>query len=84
MERKCTIIYILLSLKIALQILILDLSYTFVHATPSRRQEDFIKSHVLAFEFYEGVPKILVPDNLKSAVISNNKKGIVLNESFKA
>lgn len=56
--------------------------YTFVHATPSQKQEDFIKSHVLAFEFYEGVPKIMVPDNLKSAVISNNKKGIVINESY--
>lgn len=33
-----------------------------------------------AFEFYEGIPKILVPDNLKSAIISNNKKGIVFNE----
>lgn len=56
--------------------------YTFVHATASQKQEDFIKSHVLSFEFYEGVPKILVPDNLKSAVISNTKKGIVLNESY--
>ena len=56
--------------------------YTFVHATPSQKQEDFIKSHVLAFEFYEGVPKIMVPDNLKSAIISNNKKGIVVNESY--
>ena len=56
--------------------------YTFVHATASQKQEDFIKSHVEAFEFYEGVPKILVPDNLKSAVISNNKKGIVLNDSY--
>ena len=37
--------------------------YTFVHATASQRQEDFIKSHVEALEFYEGVPKILVPDN---------------------
>ena len=56
--------------------------YTFVHATASQKQEDFIKSHVEAFEFYEGVPKILIPDNLKSAVISNNKKGIVLNDSY--
>lgn len=56
--------------------------YTFVHATASQKQEDFIKSHIQAFEFYEGVPKILVPDNLKSAVISNTKKGIVLNESY--
>lgn len=56
--------------------------YTYVHATPSQKQEDFIKSHVSAFEFYEGVPKILVPDNLKSAIISNNKKGIVFNDNY--
>ena len=28
--------------------------YTFVHATSSQKQEDFIKSHVLSFEFYDG------------------------------
>ncbi len=56
--------------------------YTFVHATASQKQEDFIKSHIQAFEFYEEVPKILVPDNLKSAVISNTKKSIVLNDSY--
>jgi len=54
----------------------------FVHATPSQKQEYFIKSHILAFEFYEGVAKVMVPDNLKSAIISNNKKGIVVNESY--
>jgi transposase len=54
----------------------------FVHATPSQKKEYFIKSHILAYEFYEGVPKVMVPDNLKSAIISNNKKGIVVNESY--
>ncbi len=54
----------------------------FVHATPSQKKEYFIKSHILAYEFYGGVPKVNVPDNLKSAVISNNKKGIVINESY--
>ncbi len=58
--------------------------YTYVDATPSQKQEYFIKSHTKAFNFFGGVPKILVPDNLKSAVISNNKDGIVLNESYKA
>ena len=56
--------------------------YTFVHATPSQKKEDFILSHVLAYEFFGGVPKINVPDNLKSAIISNNKNGIVINESY--
>ncbi len=49
---------------------------------PKPNVEDFIRSHVTAFEFYEGIPKILVPDNLKSAIISNNKKGIVFNENY--
>lgn len=56
--------------------------YTFVHATASQKQEDFILSHVLAYEFFGGVPKINVPDNLKSAVISHSKKGVVINESY--
>ena len=58
--------------------------YTFVHVTPSQKQEDFILSHVLAYEFFGGTPQIVVPDNLKSAIISNNKKGIVVNESYAA
>jgi len=58
--------------------------YTFVHATPSQKQEDFILSHVLAYEFFGATPRIVVPDNLKSAIISNNKNGIVINESYTA
>jgi transposase len=54
----------------------------FVHATPSQKQEYFIKSHILAYEFYGGAPKVNVPDNLKSAIISNNRNGIVVNESY--
>jgi hypothetical protein len=59
--------------------------YTYVDATYSQKQRDFILSHVKAYEFFGGVPKIVVPDNLKSAVIKNNKKdGIVINESYAA
>ena len=59
--------------------------YTFVHATLSQKQEDFILSHALAFEYFGGTPSIVVPDNLKSAIIFNNtKKGIVVNESYAA
>ena len=56
--------------------------YTYLHATYSQKQRDFILSHTLAYEFFGGVPKIVVPDNLKSAVIKNNKDGIVLNNSY--
>ena len=59
--------------------------YTFVHVTPSQRQEDFILSHVLAYEFFGGTPEVVVPDNLKSAIIFNDKKhGLIVNESYAA
>lgn len=56
--------------------------YTFVHAVLSQNTEDFIECHNKAFAFYGGVPNILVPDNLKAAVISNRKGKVVLNESY--
>jgi transposase len=59
--------------------------YTFVHVTHSQKQEDFILSHVLAYEFFGGTPETVVPDNLKSAIIFNNKtQGIAVNESYAA
>lgn len=58
--------------------------YTFVHATASQKQQDFIFSHTLAYTFFGGCPRVVVPDNLKSAIISNNKKGVVVNESYAA
>ncbi len=48
---------------------VLDVSsYTFAEATWSQKIPDWIGSHVRAFNFYGGVPEIVVPDNLKSAV----------------
>lgn len=58
--------------------------YTYIHATYSQKQRDFILSHTHAFDFFGGVPKIVVPDNLKSAVIKNNKNGIIINNSYLA
>ena len=43
-------------------------NYTFAEATLSQELSSWIQSHVHAFEFFGGVPEILVPDNLKSAV----------------
>ena len=43
-------------------------NYSFAEATASQSLPDWIKSHIRAFEFFGGVPQILVPDNLKSGV----------------
>jgi transposase len=41
---------------------------TYVRACRSQQKEDFLQSITLALDYYGGVPKVLVPDNLKSAI----------------
>jgi transposase len=43
-------------------------SLTFAEATLSQQSPDWIGSHIRAFEYWGGVPKALVPDQLKSGV----------------
>src|SRR5947199_6440589 len=43
-------------------------SYTYAEATASQQLADWIASHTRAFAFYGGVPRAVVPDQLKSAV----------------
>jgi transposase len=43
-------------------------NYTFVEATWTQSLPDWISSHVRAFDFFGGVPELIIPDNLKSGV----------------
>jgi len=43
-------------------------NYTYCEATWSQGLPDWIASHMRAFEFFGGVPEVLVPDNLKAGV----------------
>jgi transposase len=56
---------------------------TYVEATWSQGSRDFIHSHIKAFEFIGGVPLMLVPDNLKSAVNIASKYEPVINQSYR-
>lgn len=47
--------------------------YAYVEAGPSQSQECFAESLRHALEYYGGVPQVLVPDNLKSAVSKADK-----------
>jgi transposase len=43
-------------------------NYTFAEATGGQDLRNWIGSHMRAFEYFGGVPEVVVPDNLKSAV----------------
>jgi transposase len=56
--------------------------YTYVEAVRSQALCDWITAHANALHYFGGVPKIMVPDNLKAAVIRNNRQGVKLNASY--
>jgi transposase len=56
--------------------------YTYAEASANQRLESFIDSHVNALEFFEGVPQILIPDNLKSAVTKAHRYDPEINGSY--
>lgn len=57
-------------------------SYTFVEATASQSLRDWIGSHCRAFEFFGGVSKIVVPDNLKSGVTKAHRYDPDINRTY--
>ena len=59
-------------------------SYTFCEATWSQTLPDWIESHCRMFEFFGGVPRVVVHDNLKSAVTNADRWTPVINESYMA
>jgi transposase len=55
---------------------------TYVEAIESQRKENFIQGGENALHYFGGVPRVLVPDNLKSAVHKANKYEAEINSSF--
>lgn len=55
---------------------------TYVQAVPSQRKEDFIAATENALHYYGGVPQVLIPDNLRSAVTKADKYEAEINSTF--
>ena len=57
-------------------------SYTYAEASWSQELPNWISSHLRAFEFFGGVPEIVVPDNLRSGVNRACRYEPDLNRSY--
>lgn len=55
---------------------------TYVEAVESQKKEDFISATQNALHFFGGVPRVLIPDNLKSAVHKPDKYEAEINTAF--
>lgn len=57
-------------------------NYIFCEATWSQKLPDWLGSHARAFTFFGGVPKLIVPDNLKSAVTKACRYDPEINRNY--
>lgn len=57
-------------------------NYTYAEATMTQKVEDFIGSHVRAFEHFGGATKMVVPDQLKSAVTVSCRYEPLMHKSY--
>ncbi len=60
-----------------------DSSYPFVEAFPDETQMSWNQAHIDAFEWYGGLPRILVPDNCKTAVVHSNLYDPQINHAYR-
>ena len=57
--------------------------YGYAEAFPDMKSPNWIEAHVHAYDFFGGVTRILVPDNLKTGVIKNTRAELILNRSYR-
>lgn len=56
--------------------------YAYVEAFLSQNQECWITAHINAYEFFEGVTRILTPDNLKTGVDRVSWYTPIINKTY--
>ena len=56
--------------------------YTYAEACDDMKTENWLNCHVHAFDFFGGVARLLIPDNCKTATLSNTRYDVILNRSY--
>lgn len=57
-------------------------SYPYIEAFFTKEKVNFINAHIHAFNYYNRIPLIVVPDNDKAAVTKVHKYDPIINESY--
>ena len=57
--------------------------YVYAEACSDMAHENWLLCHVHAYRYFGGATRLLIPDNCKTATISNTRYGTVLNRSYR-
>ena len=56
--------------------------YTYAEVCSDMKTENWLLCHVHTFNYFGGVPRLLIPDNCRTAVSKNTRYEMVLNKSY--
>ena len=56
--------------------------YAYVEACEDMKSENWLLCHVHAYEYFGGVTRLLIPDNLKTGVVKNTRYDTIYNKSY--
>lgn len=56
--------------------------YTYAEITADEKLETWLNCHVHAYEYFGGVTRLLIPDNLKTGITKNTRYETVMNRSY--
>jgi len=57
-------------------------SYTFAEVTRDQQMESWLRAHVHAFEYWGGIPALVIPDNTKTGVTKAHRYDPDLNPTY--
>lgn len=56
--------------------------YAYAELCDDMKSENWLLCHVHAYEYFGGVPRLLIPDNLRAGVTKNTRLDTILNRSY--
>ena len=56
--------------------------YAYAELYSDMRSENWLLCHVHTYEYFDGVPRLLIPDNLRTGVTKNTRLDTILNRSY--
>lgn len=56
--------------------------YVYAELCSDMKSENWLLCHVHAYEYFGGVPRLTIPDNLRAGVLKNTRLETVLNRSY--
>ena len=56
--------------------------YAYAELCSDMKSENWLMCHVHAYEYYDGVPRLLIPDNLRTGVTKNTRLDTIINRSY--